>query len=269
MTAADPPPARDYAAHIAALRQRLPAIADFAVVVEPPFVVLGNGGEQAVRDCAVHTVRWAVQRLRAAYFEQDPDRILDIWLFRDDASYRGYAKELFGDTPDTPFGYYSAAHGALVMNIATGTGTLVHEIVHPFMAANFPACPAWFNEGLASLYEQCGERDGAIVGFVNWRLAGLQQAITDRRMPRLSQLLATSSRAFYAEGSGLRYAVARYLLYWLQEQRTLPEFYRAFRVGAAADPTGIGCLQQALGIKDLDAWQPEFEAWVQQLQLPR
>jgi len=28
---------------------------------------------------------------------------------------------------------------------------LVHEIVHPFMRANFPECPAWFNEGLASL----------------------------------------------------------------------------------------------------------------------
>ena len=31
---------------------------------------------------------------------------------------------------------------------------LVHEMVHPFMDADFPACPAWFNEGLASLYEQ-------------------------------------------------------------------------------------------------------------------
>ena len=40
------------------------------------------------------------------------------------------------------------------MNIATGGGTLVHEIVHPFMAANFEQCPSWFNEGLGSLYEQ-------------------------------------------------------------------------------------------------------------------
>jgi len=47
----------------------------------------------------------------------------------------------------------------------------VHEIVHPFMAANFPDCPAWFNEGLASLYEQSSERDGKIIGLTNWRLA--------------------------------------------------------------------------------------------------
>ena len=63
------------------------------------------------------------------------------------------------------------------MNIDTGGGTLVHEIVHPFIAANFPDCPAWFNEGLASLYEQSGEYRGRIWGRTNWRLAGLQEAI--------------------------------------------------------------------------------------------
>ena len=41
----------------------------------------------------------------------------------------------------TPYGYYSAAHRALIMNIATGGGTLVHEIVHPFVRANFPQMP--------------------------------------------------------------------------------------------------------------------------------
>ena len=51
------------------------------------------------------------------------------------------------------------------MNISTGGGTLVHEIVHPFVAANFPNCPAWFNEGLGSLYEQSGEVNGAIHGY--------------------------------------------------------------------------------------------------------
>ena len=51
------------------------------------------------------------------------------------------------------------------MNIDTGGGTLVHEIVHPFIAANFPECPAWFNEGLASLYEQCGDHRGPDLGL--------------------------------------------------------------------------------------------------------
>ena len=120
-------------------------------------------------------MKWAVDRLKALYFQRDPEFIIDIWLFRDRESYEEHAEKLFGDKPYTPYGYYSAQHRALVMNIATGGGTLVHEIVHPFMAANFAACPSWINEGLASLYEQSGEENGQIKGFVNWRLDGLQR----------------------------------------------------------------------------------------------
>lgn len=56
--------------------------------------------------------------------------ILDIWLFRDKASYEKHAMSLFGGKPHTPYGYFSARHKALVMNIATGGGTLVHETPH-------------------------------------------------------------------------------------------------------------------------------------------
>ena len=44
----------------------------------------------------------------------------------------------------------------VVLGTSTGGGTLVHEIVHPFMRANFPNCPSWFDEGLASLYAHRG-----------------------------------------------------------------------------------------------------------------
>lgn len=263
--AAPPAAAPDYAAHIAALRQRLPADTAFAIVVEPPFVVIGNEPQQRVAARAEQTVRWAVRHLKALYFDRDPDRILDVWLFADDRSYRRFARQLFGDTPSTPYGYYSAAHGALIMNIGTGGGTLVHEIVHPFVAANFPSCPAWLNEGLGSLYEQSAERDGRIVGLLNWRLDGLQQAIAEQRTPKLSRLVATTTAEFYGQGSGLHYAMARYLLYWLQEQGRLQQFYRAFHAGAADDPTGATFLRQALGVDDLDAFQPRFEAFVAKL----
>jgi hypothetical protein len=56
---------------------------------------------------------------------------LSLWLFKDKTSYETHVREIFHDSPTTPFGYYSPAHRALIMNIATGGGTLVHEIVHP------------------------------------------------------------------------------------------------------------------------------------------
>ena len=159
----------DYARHVERLKRKLPS-REFEVVVEKPFVVVGDGGRPAVEEHARGTVRWAVSLLKRDFFEKDPKEILDVWLFKDSASYRTHARRLFGRDPSTPYGYYSPAHKSLVMNIETGGGTLVHEIVHPFVEANFPDCPPWLNEGLGSLYEQSGERDGHIVGFTNWRL---------------------------------------------------------------------------------------------------
>jgi len=78
-------------------------------------------------------------------------KILDIWLFQDAASYEKNTLLLFKEKPSTRTVTIQARHKALIMNIATGGGTLVHEIVHPFVEANFPACPPWLNErpGLA------------------------------------------------------------------------------------------------------------------------
>ncbi|HVY62015.1 MAG TPA: hypothetical protein VHF22_10200, partial [Planctomycetota bacterium] len=197
----------------AALRVRAD-LEGFTVVVEPPFVVVGDGAPEAVRGHAAGIVRWAVKLLKARYFEKDPDERIEIWLFKDKESYESHVRAFWKTAPSTPFGYYSPEHHALVMNIATGGGTLVHEIVHPFVRANFPACPAWFNEGLASLYEQCQERDGAIRGLTNWRLAGLQQAIRAGALPSFERLATEGDAAFYEDATG--YAQARYLCYYLQ-----------------------------------------------------
>jgi len=169
---------------------------------------------------------------------------------------------------DTPFGYYSHAHGALVMNIATGGGTLVHEIVHPFIAANFPDCPAWFNEGLASLYEQCGDRQGAIWGATNWRLAGLQKSIEAGELPSFKDLCSTTQYEFYELDRGDNYAQARYLCYWLQEHGLLAKYYHAFRTAAGEDPGGYRTLQKTLGRDDMLAFQRDWEAWVLKLRFP-
>jgi len=257
-------PVRDCEAHARAVRERV-AGRGFHVLVEEPFVVAGDGGKAQVERFATHTVHWAVQLLQRDFFARQPERVLEIWLFDGAGSYRKHARELFGDTPTTPYGYYSAQHGALIMNIATGGGTLVHEIVHPFVAADFPDCPAWLDEGLGSLFEQCREVDGHIAGRTNWRLDGLQQAIAEQRTVALSRLVATTSDEFYGPGSGLHYAMARYLLYWLQQQGKLRQFYRDFRDGAARDPTGAKTLCAALGVQDLDAFQPGWENWVQTL----
>ena len=256
----------EYAQHIMKLKPKVPE--GFTSVLQPPFVVIGNEPPKRVRQRAEQTVAWFTDRIRKLYFKKDPLDIYDIWLFKDDSSYRKYAEELFHDTPDTPFGYCSDADAALVMNIGTGGGTLCHEIVHAFTAANFPECPSWFNEGLASLYEQCGSRGGRLVGFTNWRLAGLKQEIQAETLPSFKTLISTTTHQFYNMMKGNNYAQARYLCYYLQEKGLLETYYHAFQKNVKQDPAGYETLKTVLRKTDMDAFQKQWENWVLKLQFP-
>lgn len=255
---------RDYAKHVEYLKKKY-AGKGFYIVIQEPFVVIGDESEEMVKRRSENTVKWAVDKLKANYFTKDPEEILNIWLFKDNTSYYKNTKDIFNDVPDTPYGYYSPAQKALIMNIGTGGGTLVHEIVHPFIEANFPESPAWFNEGLASLYEQSSERDGKIIGMTNWRLSGLQKAIKNKTNPSFKDLLSTTRTAFYADETGVYYAQARYLCYYLQEKGLLIKFYKEFTKNSVADPTGYKTLQKVLGVTNMIAFQKNWEDFVLKL----
>lgn len=267
-SAPETPPEDRYRDHIEALQRRLPND-QFSIVVEAPFVVIGDEPPADVQRRADQTVAFAVRTLKQDFFKQDPEEILDIWLFRDQASYEQNCEELFGIQPRTPYGFYSRPHRALVMNIATGGGTLVHEIVHPFMERNFPQCPAWFNEGLASLYEQSAERDGQIVGLTNWRLRGLQSAIRTGKTRDFQSLCETSTREFYDDPTGVHYAQARYLCFALQERGVLRTFYHRFRQNVQSDPSGFQTLQEVLKTNDMNTFQKDWEQEILALRFAR
>lgn len=237
----------------------------FTVIVERPFIVVGDESEDRVTVWAEEIIRGTVTKLKQDYFAKDPANILEIWLFKDEVSYGKHAKEFFGDDPGTPYGYYSPSKKVLVMNIATGGGTLVHEIVHPFVEANFPDSPAWFNEGLGSLYEQSGTVDGHIYGYTNWRLRGLQNGLNRKVVPTFKALTSMSDREFYRDESGINYAQARYLCYYLQEKGLLRKFYNEFVANAKTDPTGYKTLQRVLGERDMAVFQRKWNAFVLKL----
>ncbi len=258
--------AADYAQHLMALRPMIPD--GFTVVVEPPFVVIGDEDPATVHSRSEHTIRWSVRLLEKDYFPQQPDTIIDVWLFGSETSYLHHAKTLFGDEPDTPFGYYSPPANALIMNIATGGGTLVHEIVHPYVATNFPEAPPWLNEGMGSLYEACHEEDGQIHGMVNWRLPGLQRAISEDMVLTFEQLTALSEDAFYGDNSGIYYAHARYLCYYLEQKGLLRKLYHEFLANRATDPTGYETLKKVLGEPDMAEFEAQWEDYVMGLSYP-
>ena len=234
----------------------------FTVVVEAPFVIIGDEGAAAVKKRASGFLRWTVQLLEKDYFAKQPDKLIEVWLFGNERTYRAGAKKFFNDEPDTPYGYYSPTADALIMNIGPGAGTLSHELVHPYMEANFPNVPSWFNEGLASLYERPIEKAGHIWGLPNWRLPNLKKQLRAKTLPPITTLLKTTRDGFYNADYD-SYAYARYLMLYLQEKGKLRDFYQKFVVDKK-DLTGQAAMEDVLGEK-LDTFEPKWRKWAAEL----
>jgi len=196
------------------------------------------------------TIARVYRYLYQDYFTRKPEKPIRVYLFRDKLSYDGYCRSTYERPPSTPYGFYMSKERKMVMNISTGTGTLAHELVHPLLAEDFPGVPSWFNEGFASLFEQSGEREGRMVGFVNWRLPKLKQVLKIGKGVALADLVKTSTEQFYGEDDrGVNYATARYLCMYLQEKKQLIPFFQEFKKTAKEDATGALALGRATGKK--------------------
>ncbi len=128
------------AAAAAALRGKLDA--SFAVLTIPPFVIAGNMSADDLRAYADGSIIRPANAMYASYFTIHPDKVITVLLLKDDQSYRSWAKRLFGDTEVTHYGYYRYAQRTLVMNISTGSGTLVHELTHCASGLRLARCAA-------------------------------------------------------------------------------------------------------------------------------
>ena len=165
-------------------------------------------------------------------------------LFADENSYNAASQRLFGESGVSVYGYYRPNQRTLLLNAATGAGTLLHELTHALMDFDFPDAPHWFNEGLASLHEQCrfreDERGPWIEGVPNWRLRGLQHAIGQRRLRPLRAMIAEAD--FHGVLEGTNYAHARYFCLYMQQRGLLERFFHQFRAAHAHDPSGEATL---------------------------
>lgn len=221
--------------------RRHPLSKDFAVAVTYPYVITGNLS-QAELEHWKSRVQRTQSAIKKMYFKKEPSEVVQIWLFKDEASYFQYNQSLWNAKPGTSFGYYLPKQKRMMMNIASGGGTLTHELVHPYIEANFPQSPLWFNEGLAALYEQSYYKDGRVYGAPNWRLRGLQSVIKADSMPSLQSMMMTNNRQFMGANREIFYAQARYLMLYLQSRGLLEKYYRQFEFAVASDPTGIATL---------------------------
>lgn len=237
---------------------------DFIIKGHSYFVIASNLTEEETDEHIKTTIDRAVDCFYNDYFETRPNEPTTIFLFKDDATYRSWAKKLYDDEDLSRYGYYKPSEKTMLMNINTGTGTLVHEMTHALVRYDFPDIPSWFNEGLGSLYERCSLNNKTILGYVNWRLPSLQDALADNSYTSLDALVKTGWNEFYGDRSDVNYSQARYLCMYLQENGLLKKYYKLFRDTYNDDNTGKTQLEKITGrsIAELDA---DYISWVKTL----
>ncbi len=280
--AQEPYPSRELASQCQEAAKELRSRLDdsFAVLVRPPFVIAGNMSADEVDAHARGSVVGPAQAMWKSYFKHNPDKVITILLFtdrgvpppRNDRSagyvYRKWAGKLFDDNDVSYYGYYKPDKRTMVMNIDTGGGTLVHELTHALIVYDFPNVPDWFNEGLASLHEQCTIGKDEVIGLENWRLPALQKAIAAGKLRPLRDLI-TKDDFRDKRIESLNYAQARYFVMYMQHKGLLKDFYVYLRDHYDKDPDAAAPAGVEKLFKDkLEKVEKDYIAFVKTLHFP-
>jgi hypothetical protein len=231
-------------------------------VLHPPYVLVGDLSSAELERHYRETIVPTSRALATLYFDRVPDEPVTILLFASEASYRRHAEVLDGRQQPRYAGYYERSDRRIVLNVATGNGTLAHELTHALSHFDFPNMPEWFDEGLASLVEQSEfSEDGLrLTGVSNWRLNYLLPALKRNQLRPIESLIAAGTVRPGQEA--VDYAHARYLCLYLQERELLGPYYRKFRASADRDRAGLWTLRQLLGVTSLEDFDREFREWV-------
>lgn len=235
---------------------------DCRIIVAPPFVIAGDLSAEKLRSYEREFVTPIRHALETSYFDRKPNEPIVLLMFSTDKSFRQHAKQFDGNERSCYSGYYQRNSRRILLNISTGDGTLAHELTHALAHFDFPEIPEWFDEGLASLHEQCefSDDDLRLTGLDNWRLNVLRPEAQSGRLASIEAMMGKPSVRGPREA--VHYAHARYFCLYLQERRLLEPFYRKFRALSAVDSTGVVTLKELLHTDSLDDFDRKFRAWV-------
>ncbi|WP_339731956.1 hypothetical protein [uncultured Gimesia sp.] len=232
------------------------------VLVKAPYILIGDYETQTLEALHRKAIQPTEYALNVSYFDSQPDRPITIIVLSSQERYQQVAYDLDRRKTGSYYGYFQSDEMRIVLNLATGGGTLGHELTHALAQIDYPDMPEWFDEGLASLHEQCefSEAGNQLVGISNWRSQILLSALDRNQLPGLETLV--QQIRIKTDREALTYAYARYFCLYLQEKRLLSPFYRKLRTNSEFDETGQRTLQQLLNVKDLSEVDPDFQQWL-------
>ena len=234
---------------------------EWNVVIHEPFVIAGDCGTEQLDRCHRETIAPTAQALAVQYFDLHPAWPITVVLCSSDESHRECNQQLHERARSEYSGIYSRSQHRVIVNIATGEGTLAHELTHALAHADFPDMPEWLDEGLASLYEECEfSADGLhLVGQENWRGVVVRQAL---KTGRLRTLVEMAGEPFAKQDASVEYAQARYFCLYLQQRHLLEPFYRKCRTHSKSKRDSLDSLVELTGATDPRAFEREFRTWL-------
>ena len=260
--------AADVAARVTMARAHLGEKAPSAIVGEAYALV--GAPPCAGFGAAAETARKAVLALVHERFTRGPREGVTVYVFCAAEPYQAYCARRFAGACPSPDGFYEPQTREAFVDASTGPGSLVHELVHPLLQDDFPGAPAWFDEGLASLFERPEmPKDGEIHGATNWRRPRLVRALTspvERSDAGLGALFGMTDEAFRAAPWTCT-TPPRAIRGVARREGCLWPFYRAWRAAAADDPRGDKAFAKTLGRTPEQA-EADWEAWVLHGRLP-
>lgn len=233
-----------------------------SVLIRPPYVIAGDMPEDTLERLHRTVVLPTERALNVAFFDVRPTEPITIVAFAKDPGFREFARRVDHRQPDSYYGYYLRSHRRLVVNVSTGAGTLAHELTHALAHFDFENMPEWFDEGLASVFEQSefSETNHRLTGTDNWRVHHLLRALHDKHLRSTGDLV--QGKSVRANNEAIDYAHARYVCLFLQDQQLLEPFYRKLRSRAESDLTGWQTLREIVDRENAQEFDADFHRWL-------
>ncbi|QDV31069.1 hypothetical protein Spb1_30070 [Planctopirus ephydatiae] len=244
----------------AANQLRMELGTDFQILARAPFVLASDSTMEDLQWMYANVLLPSQHALSISYFDSPVNKPIKIILVKSAARWNSLRPRWPGFRPVEYAGFYSRDDHCIAINLETGIGSLAHELTHALIHSDFENCPEWFDEGLASLHEECefNETATALKGLPNWRYQHFREALHRSQAPALkiliSQPFATSN------APAIEYAHSRLFCIYLQQQGVLESFYRRLRRSTAAKDSAI-ILCQLTKTVDLDQLNSQFIDW--------
>lgn len=181
-------------------------------------------------------------RLFTEYFEKAGiTYVIPIYLFgdlytkhlskNDYLAFIKYCENIHFRSCGSRVAYYLPQDNSIMVWLATGGGTLCHELVHALMESDFPAAPPWLSEGIASMNEEYGKIGGVDGPLDNYRLFYILDVYkrADCFIP-IERLINLSPKDFNNSSIAMLYsAFSRYFCIYLWERGMLSKIYKEIR----------------------------------------